>query len=78
MLYSLCDVSQFNDALFQTVCFQQPVGAKRLLQNHIKMLLPLAGQLFTRFGIIVKSYPEYLDRLYGTPSNFFFFFVLRV
>ncbi|KAF6207949.1 hypothetical protein GE061_016398 [Apolygus lucorum] len=42
----------------------QPVGAKRLLQNHIKQLLPLAGQLFSRFGIIVKNYPEYLDRLY--------------
>lgn len=42
---------------------QMPPSTK-LLQNHIKMLLPMAGELFTKMTEIITNFPSVTDKLF--------------
>lgn len=43
---------------------KQTPPSTKLLQSHIKMLLPMAGELYAKMAEIITKYPSIIDNLY--------------
>ncbi|XP_073979432.1 probable E3 ubiquitin-protein ligase HERC1 isoform X3 [Rhodnius prolixus] len=49
---------------YHDVDYNDPPPSMRLLQGHMKVLLPLASDLYKRMGDIIKEHTSLTDRLY--------------